>query len=339
MSEKPFQAVTFEWLSQTGDAIEGTENRSFGEPGWVDYPMPLEVGKGGYESFELAIGMTLVRSTIDFSPLVLGRLVPMMAVDAQFKEPSFQVMALRGLHGSVQETYPPANLTISTGVDLFRYTEHYISNFSADGTFSGEVSHFSVGRSVLNQLIGDDVAESLLTELNVAHVPSITVRPIPIPISQLMFNALTPTLIGATRLLFSQAKLLEYLAELVRHVCGGPEGTPEPNQQSRKRVRALHAQLVASEGRLPTLDALAQEYSRSAKLLNDEFKQEFGQSIYAFMVDYRLIQAHAALKHSGITIKQLAAKVGYSHVNNFTAAFTRKFGYPPGSLRRGPNSI
>jgi len=33
-------------------------------------------------------------------------------------------------------------------------------------------------------------------------------------------------------------------------------------------------------------------------------------------------------------MKVLAARLGYSHVNHFIAAFKKKFGYPPGSLRK-----
>ncbi|NTW85245.1 MAG: AraC family transcriptional regulator, partial [Holophagaceae bacterium] len=34
-------------------------------------------------------------------------------------------------------------------------------------------------------------------------------------------------------------------------------------------------------------------------------------------------------------MKALAANLGYSHVNNFIYAFKKKFGYPPGSVRKG----
>ena len=334
MNKQPFQSVAFEWLSETGEPVAGSEDRSFGESGWVEYAMPPEVGKGGYEAFELTLGMTLVRSTLEFSPLVLGKLVPLMEVDVEFKEPSLQVMALRGLHGSIKEAYPPAQMTASPGVDIFRYTTHYLSSFAADGTFSGTVISFSVGRTVLNQLIGDEVAESLLVGLGIANIPSITVCAIPLHISQLMFNAVSSALSGTTQKLFCQAKILEYLAALMHHVCASAEVAPDHSQKSRRRAQVIHAQLMATEGKLPTLDELAEQYGRSAKLLNEEFAQEFGKSVYGFITDHRLTQAHAALEHSDVTIKQLAAKLGYTHVNNFTSAFKRTFGYPPGTLRR-----
>lgn len=35
-----------------------------------------------------------------------------------------------------------------------------------------------------------------------------------------------------------------------------------------------------------------------------------------------------------MSLKRLAERLGYAHVNNFTIAFKRTFGYPPGSLRK-----
>ena len=334
MIPNPFKSVVFEWLSETGDAIDGTADRNFGASGWQSYPMPPECGTGGYEVLDLTLGMTYVRSTVDFSPAMLGTLMPMMEVDTEFTEPTFQAMVLHGLRGSVRERYPPAQLAISPGIDLFRYTRHYRSMFTADASFSGETCHVSIGRSVLGQLIGDEVACALLGAMGIAEAPGITVRPIPLHITRFMFKAASMLMTGASRKLFCQASLLEYLAALVHHVCGSEVTAPEHSQQSRNRVLALHAQLMACEGKLPTLDELAKEYGRSAKLLNEEFSHEFGKSIYAFMAEHRLSQAHAALENTPITIKQLAARLGYTHVNNFTIAFKRRFGYPPGHLRK-----
>jgi len=334
MIPKPFKTVTFEWLSDAGEKVAGTEDRNFGTAGWLDYPMPPRCGKGGYEALDLTLGMTFVRTALEFSPSVLGKMLPMMEVDAEFLEPTFHAMSLRGVRGGLIEMYPPAGLALSPGVDLFRYTKHYRSTFTADATSSGEACHCSIGRTVLNQLIGSDVAETLLASLGISEPPSTIAKQIPLHVSQLMISAAASTLSGSTRKLFCQAKILEYLAALVHLVCASAEVVPEHNQRSRNRSLALHAKLLSCEGKLPTLDELANEFGRSAKLLNEEFGQEFGKSIYAFMTEHRLNQAHAAMQSTNTSIKQLAAKLGYSHVNNFTNAFKKKFGYPPGSLRR-----
>jgi AraC-like DNA-binding protein len=334
MTKQPYKDVRYEWLTPSGEPLDGKEYDDFGETGWVDYPMHPETGKGGYEGLELVLGMSVVRTTLEFSPAMLGQWIPLMTTHIEFMEPSFQAFTQRGLHGSVKEDFPPRHVAVSPGMDLFRHTDRYCSTFTADGSFSGEAHHVSLSRRVLNQLIGEAMGDQLLAGLAITEPPALTVRPIPLHVSHLLMAAMTPTLTGPTRKLYCQAKILEYLSALFDFVCGSTTATPEHNPRARERVQAIHDQLMTCEGKPPTLDELARQYGRSAKLLNEEFAAEFGRSINGFMLEYRLDQAHAALAQSGVSIKQLAAKLGYAHVSNFAIAFKRRFGYPPGSLRQ-----
>jgi AraC-like DNA-binding protein len=334
MSKKPYKDVRYEWLSPSGEPLNETIYDDFGEVGWMEYPMPPETGSGGYEAVELVLGMSVVRTKLDFSPAMLGQWVPLMTTRIEFAEPSFQAFTMRGLRGSVKEEFPPSHVAASPGMDLFRHTERYCSTFTVDGSFSGEAHHVSLSRTVLNQLIGESTGNRLLAKLSITRPPALTVRAIPLHVSQLLMTAMTPTLTGPTRKLYCQAKILEYLAALGAYVCADAGAMPERNQRSKQRSQAIYDQLLACEGKLPTLDELAQQYGRSMKLLNEEFAAEFGHSIYAFIMEHRLAQAHAALAQTDVSIKQLAAHLGYAHVSNFTIAFKRRFGYPPGSLRR-----
>jgi AraC-like DNA-binding protein len=334
MNKPPYKEVRYEWLSPSGETRDDAIYDDFGEIGWVDYPMPTETGKGGYEALELVFGMSVVRTTLEFTTAMLGQWVPLMTTRIEFHEPSFQAFTLRGLRGSVKEEFPPSHVAASPGMDLFRHTERYCSTFTVDGGFSGEAHHVSLSRTVLNELIGEAMGDRLLAELSLTLPPALTVRAIPLHVSHLLMAAMTPTLTGPTRKLYCQAKVLEYLAALGDYVCSAAAISPERNERSKQRSQAIHDQLVNCEGRPPTLNELAQQYGRSAKLLNEEFAAEFGRSINGFMTEYRLEQAHAALAGSNISIKQLAARLGYAHVSNFALAFKRRYGYPPGSLRR-----
>ena len=88
------------------------------------------------------------------------------------------------------------------------------------------------------------------------------------------------------------------------------------------------------EGKFPTIDSLSAQFGRSAHSLNDEFKSEYGESIFNFILNHRLNSAHEAIKNTNVPLKQLADKLGYTHVSNFRAAFKNKFGYSPGKLRK-----
>lgn len=111
--------------------------------------------------------------------------------------------------------------------------------------------------------------------------------------------------------------------------------TLDPGQlKSAERARALHQQLTNARGKLPTVEELASQYGCSPRTLNSEFAAEYGQPVQSFIAEYRFSRAHAALQQTSVPMKVLASQLGYSHVNHFIGAFKKRFGYPPGSLRK-----
>ena len=131
MIDQPYKSVIYEWLTEAGERIDGSAENSFGETGWIDYPMPPEIGEGGYEVLELALGMSLVRSSFNFSTASMGKVIPLMNVDVTYNEPSFQAMVLRGLRGSVKENYP-ASISLGTRhntVQVLPWTDPSVASF------------------------------------------------------------------------------------------------------------------------------------------------------------------------------------------------------------------
>lgn len=334
MTEQPFKSVSYYWLADGSEKVSDVENKEFGQVGWIAYPMPPELGHGGYELLELSLGMSLVRSTVSFNNSVAGQYIPVLNIHVEFHEPTFQAMVTRGLRGIVEEQYPSSSLELFPGNDLFRHTPRYNSLLISNTSFSGETCHVSAALSTLERLIGNEEVETILLSLGLAKPPAIAVHPIPLHVSNLLIAAGGGAFSGNTRRLFSQAKILEYLAALIHLFSGQGRALPVRRPRSIERAQAIREQLICSAGKLPSLDELARQYGRSAKVLNDEFAQEFGKSIFAFASDHRLAEAHAALLNTDVSIKQLAARLGYTHVSNFTIAFKRRFGYPPGCLRR-----
>lgn len=109
----------------------------------------------------------------------------------------------------------------------------------------------------------------------------------------------------------------------------------DPGQlKSVERARALHQQLINTKGKLPTVEELASQYGCSIRTLNNEFAAEYGQPVQAFITEHRFNRAHTALQQTTVPMKVLASQLGYSHVNHFIVAFKKRFGYPPGTLRK-----
>ena len=82
------------------------------------------------------------------------------------------------------------------------------------------------------------------------------------------------------------------------------------------------------------MEELATQNGCSIRTLNTEFSTEYGQPVSAFLIEYRFKLAHDAVQQTTIPLKILAEQLGYSHVNHFSTAFRKKFGYAPGYLRK-----
>ena len=315
-----------------------TEKLRF-DRGWSDLerttiPLPVGCGEGQIELFHLGQGMDIFRGTASFPAAMAGQLVPMAVAKGSVPEPMFGVHSAK--HGTVliRERRVGVELLYHKGITLFQHVDRLDFEPVVDASEDLELTVITMGVPVLGTLIGEKAATTLLAATGIEALPSASTRLVPHPVSQLLYDTLPTSLSGQMRILFSQAKTLEYLCALAIFLEGGKEALKSTSRLA-KAVADLRRELEGLEGKVPSLSELAKRYGASAKALNEEFRKQNGKSIYAFVADHRLTESHGALERTDIPMKLLAANLGYSHVNHFISAFRRRFGYPPGSLRRG----
>src|SRR5205809_7552161 len=77
------------------------------------------------------------------------------------------------------------------------------------------------------------------------------------------------------------------------------------------------------------LDELAKGCSASPSNLRRFFIQKFGKPPQKWMDEQRLAKAADLLQSSGLTIKEIAAQLGYEFSGNFARRFRRGFGCSP----------
>ena len=293
-----------------------------------------EVGLTRTESAMLDHGIYIFRTTVKFIRKPSVDIVNFADVVGDASETSFMARSVESGHCLQFERFPESIVECRPGVDLFRYANkfRFLASVRAEGSL--DCTSLCIYKSALDRLLGKDIADKILYALNISVNPSIVSRAVPRSVSVPLRHALGIPFDGKMKLLAAQGRVLEYLSFLCTFILGNQ------NIEKEKRVRqqiiaALHNEIVSLEGKLPTLSDLATKYGLSVRSLNEEFKQQHGMTISNFMADHRLQSAHRALIHTSIPIKVLSARIGYSHVNHFTNAFSRKFGYPPGKLRGG----
>ncbi|HEY1200219.1 MAG TPA: AraC family transcriptional regulator, partial [Niastella sp.] len=91
--------------------------------------------------------------------------------------------------------------------------------------------------------------------------------------------------------------------------------------------------LVQHAAQPPSLNELAKIAGINEFKLKQGFKTLFNNTVFGYLADYKLNQAHELIR-SNIPIKEVADQLGYSSVQHFNSAFRKKFGIPPGKLKK-----
>lgn len=185
----------------------------------------------------------------------------------------------------------------------------------------------------LQQLLDEKTVATILKRLSVDQLNTFNCYPVPASISKMLENCLDHTLRDLLKALQLQACVLDYLCSLVAlHL---DSGIVKSQNQHPSKVRAQNVRnwLMNVGAETPTLASISDQFGASPNKLNAEFALEYGESIFSFLRNYRLEQAHLAIEKGGQPLKVIAHRIGYSHVNHFITAFKQKFNRTPGSLR------
>jgi AraC-like DNA-binding protein len=187
----------------------------------------------------------------------------------------------------------------------------------------------SVRTDRVRQMFGDDLPEIIVRLLGEYGPTRLIETPTGTQLRRVAASLFSEHLQGALRLVFMEGTALQILA-LQASAAGSRSRTPRDlSVRSRNAIEAARERLLADIADPPSIGALADGAGLSERALNAGFRRLFGGSVYEVLRDERLAHARLALETGAISIKQVAHRVGYSHVSNFSAAFARRYGLPP----------
>lgn len=84
-----------------------------------------------------------------------------------------------------------------------------------------------------------------------------------------------------------------------------------------------------------TIDQLAQQYHISATNLKKHFREVYGNSVYAYLKEYRMRTAAELLRNTDMEISQIAGMTGYDNASKFAKSFKSIIGINPNEYRKG----
>lgn len=138
---------------------------------------------------------------------------------------------------------------------------------------------------------------------------------------------------GGFEMMRLDARLLESLSLCMQ------AGLCEPVKRSSLRredltiIRAIGKRIEDDPATIPDIAALARETCMSVSKLTRSFRQVYGTSLHAYVMEVRLQKGAELLMNDEISIQEIAEIVGYNKPSQFSADFRRRFGILPGEYR------
>ncbi|MEJ6791645.1 MAG: AraC family transcriptional regulator [Lacinutrix sp.] len=95
------------------------------------------------------------------------------------------------------------------------------------------------------------------------------------------------------------------------------------------KIRKAKDIVISRMAEPPTLQELANEIGLTLKKLKEGFKQIYGDSVFSFLLDYKMEVARKLLESGVHNVNEVGLKLGYSTSSHFIAAFKKKYGTTP----------
>ncbi|MBT1704902.1 helix-turn-helix domain-containing protein [Chryseosolibacter indicus] len=148
---------------------------------------------------------------------------------------------------------------------------------------------------------------------------------------------------GKMRKLYIRSRVVDLLRLSLENIAMEKEGTNEISVSDMRALNSVKEYLLENLDNPGSLREISLRTGINEFKLKTGFRKAFGKSVIAFVHEQRLVQAKTMITKTDLPLKVIAMKAGYRNISNFTTAFRKHFGYPPGTLKRNsaaeePNS-
>ena len=101
------------------------------------------------------------------------------------------------------------------------------------------------------------------------------------------------------------------------------------DEENVRKIRKAKDIILERMSDPPSLENLAAEIGLSLKKLKEGFKQLYGDTVYAYLLDQKMEEARRMLNSQKFNVNEVGLKLGYSTASHFIAAFKKKYGTTP----------
>lgn len=101
------------------------------------------------------------------------------------------------------------------------------------------------------------------------------------------------------------------------------------NEDNVEKIKKAKQIIIGNISEPPSLQELANTVGLSLAKLKEGFKHIYGESVFNFLLDYKLEFARKMLLSQKYNISEVSLQVGYSTPSHFISAFKKKYGTTP----------
>ncbi len=151
-------------------------------------------------------------------------------------------------------------------------------------------------------------------------------------VEALLHQILCCNYIDRLRFLYLEGKILELVAAFANEVILEQDLLTVQKQMSISDLAALARirKIIDETYAEPmTIAELAKMSFMSESKLRKCFQQQYGMTIYQYVLECRMEKARELLADGNDQVKEVASLVGYSNISHFSEAFQKKFGRTP----------
>ena len=130
--------------------------------------------------------------------------------------------------------------------------------------------------------------------------------------------------------LYLKGKTYEVLSLYFKQSNEDAQGCPFlENEDNVEKIKNAKQIIIDNMAEPPSMQELADEIGLSLSKLKEGFKHIYGESVFNFLLDYKLEFARKQLLSKKFNVSEISMQVGYSTASHFISAFKKKYGTTP----------
>ena len=313
---------------------------------WMEVVLPdgsrnrIDIHRGENSQFDQALGESYYENIAikGGGSFTVGRLCPKedLILESASERKGVFIDGHLPLKGSASFSINGAEECIVTPTQgyVFQYSKGH-EKYYVPGGQEHVTLEFTLPEKTFRRFVGDPPPPGVKKLL----APESLHKAFPFPISNEVFTtiekSIAPGLTGSLRRTQLEGAVLIFIAYMANAL--------DRNYTERQQV-LTDTELNAAQSAYdflqqnisdpPTIDGLAESVNLSATRLNFAFRELYNGTVFEVLRNKRLEHSREMIMQGDLAIKEIAWKVGYNHVSNFTTAFTGQYGMSPAAYSK-----